>query len=321
MSPPPPPPGSLGGYLLSESLGCGGCAQVWRARQPRLEREVALKLLDPARAANAGTRERFLEEARLGGRINHTNVVTYYELREQDGWLLMALELVAEGDLCALQRRHNGRLPERLALGLCRDLAAGLECVARCGVVHRDIKPANVLLTREMLPKIADFGAAMPAAAALQARHRDRRERVVIGTPGYMAPEQARAGAHVDARADLFALGATLHHLLTGRTPWVSEQPQQILAQMRRGEPPLIEEAGRRFSAATAAILRCCLASDPAERYPTPRALMVAIDEALHAAARHETEQLADLEGRVSDRGATAADPAHRRLDLVWAVF
>lgn len=310
-------PAQLCGYRILGYLGRGGTCTVYRARQDSMEREVALKLLTPDRAANPTWRRRFLREAHLGGNISHTNVVAYHDLQEEDGWLLMALEYVPGGDLRELIRRHKGKVPERLALGLARDVACGLEALARNGVVHRDIKPSNIFMTEDMIPKIADFGAAQPAAAALQARDEDTRRKVVIGTPCYMPPEQAKRGARVDARADIHALGATLWHMLFGSPPYEAEDPQRCIELVRKGPMPDPARQKRRVMSATRRLLRTALAKDPGERYQTPRSMVEAIDRALY-----QTEH--------GDRNATVIEPFsqsskppahHATMPWSWTAF
>jgi len=296
-------PRRLDGYRLGPLLGTGGMSRVFRATQSRMDREVALKIMSPEQGTDELAVHRFVREGRLGGRVQHTNVVNYHELREDRGWLYMALEYVPGGDLRELIRKHKGQVPERLALGLMRDVACGLEAVARCGVVHRDIKPHNIFLTEDMIPKIADFGVAIPAAAALQRKDVERRRGLVIGSPRYMAPEQADPKTHVDARADIHALGATLWQLLFGQAPFRGDGIKQTLRELVDGPVPDPAAQGRRITRRSCEILVHCLAKDPAERYQTPRAVVAAIEHALHAAATEDGRRASEVRRR------TATDP------------
>jgi serine/threonine protein kinase len=278
-------PVRISGYRITRKLGQGGMSTVYLAEQRRMDRAVALKVLDPTQSADGAVRARFLREGRLGGRINHTNVVTYHELRQVQDWLFMALEYVDGGDLAGLVRERKGQLPERLALGLARDVACGLEACARAGVVHRDLKPHNIFITRDMVPKIADFSASLPSAAALQAEDPDRQAGIIVGSPGYMAPEQADGRKHLDARADIYGLGATLYHLLCGQAPFKAGNPRETLKQAMTQPPPDPRKEGGRpeVQPETSALIARCLAKDPDERYQTPRELAEALEQILHA--------------------------------------
>ncbi len=205
-------------YRITGQLGQGGMAVVYRAVHAALGREVALKVVSPQFAEDPQFRARFLREAQAAARINHPNVVTCFDAGEGDGRLFMALELVTGGDLLDLLDRRGGRLDEVLALGLMRDALAGLEAIEAAGLVHRDIKPANIFITDGGQAKVADLG-----LARVSGNDQVTQPGVIMGTPAYIAPEQANGVPDLDIRADLYSLGASLYHLLTGQPPFSSD--------------------------------------------------------------------------------------------------
>ncbi|MCK6487182.1 MAG: FapA family protein [Planctomycetes bacterium] len=207
-------------------------ATVHRAVQETLDREVALKLVLPEVAADEAFRKRFIAEARAMARINHPNVVTCYDAGITDGRYWMALELVTGGDLLDLLERRPDGLKESLCLTLMRDCLLGLEAIEQAGLIHRDIKPANIFLTERGQAKLADLG-----LARSQGGTGNTVAGMIMGTPAYMSPEQAQGG-DLDIRSDLFSIGATLFHLLTGRTPWLGDTPIALLMKMLKDPVP-----------------------------------------------------------------------------------
>ncbi|RIL01581.1 MAG: hypothetical protein DCC71_17400, partial [Proteobacteria bacterium] len=201
-----------GRYEILEEIGRGGMGVVYKARDKRLDRVVALKRLPDALRTDVRFVELLQREARSAARLNHRNIVTVYDVdREDDGWFV-TMEFL-EGEPLSALLHARGRFAPRSVVWLAEQAVAGLGWAHARGVVHRDVKPANLFLTRDRTLKLMDFGVAKIVEEA-------RRRRTWIGgTPAYMAPEQA-AGRAVDARADLYALGATLFELLTGSVPF-----------------------------------------------------------------------------------------------------
>ena len=231
----------LGPYEVLAPLGAGGMGEVYRARDTRLDRTVALKVL-PATVANDSDRhDRFRREARAISRLSHPHICTLHDVGEQDGVDFLVMEYLA-GETLA-HRLLRGALPLDEVLRIGVELASGLEAAHREGVTHRDLKPANIMLTAGGA-KILDFGLAkwtQPASA-----ERDTlatvdpaltQSGVVVGTVQYMAPEQAE-GKPVDARSDLFALGAILYELTTGQRAFAGTSASTILAAILTAAPP-----------------------------------------------------------------------------------
>jgi serine/threonine protein kinase len=222
----------LPSFALEEYIGRGGMGAVYRARQPGLDRRVAIKLLPRTAAEDAEFAERFRTEARALAKLQHPHIVTIHEAGEtSDGHLYYAMEYVDGSDLSALL--SHGPLPAAQALSIARAVCAALEYAHSRGIIHRDIKPANVLLGDDGTVKVADFGLAKLATKpADQSDRTGRTDRsagltltgAALGTPTYMSPEQ-RAGQPVDARADLYSLGVMLYEMLTGDLPHGAWQP------------------------------------------------------------------------------------------------
>jgi serine/threonine protein kinase len=213
-------------------VGQGGMGVVYRARQPRLDRDVALKLLPPEQTSDPSFAERFLREARAMARLAHPNIVAVHDFGESDGlcWLLM--DFVDGVNLREALRA--GGLPPEKALAVVPQLCNALQYAHDEGVVHRDIKPENVLLDRQGRVKIADFGLAKlggPQDVTLTG------ERQVFGTPHYMAPEQMESACDVDHRADIYSLGVVAYELFTGRVPFEGHTVVEILVKHTKAEP------------------------------------------------------------------------------------
>ncbi|HTR97875.1 MAG TPA: serine/threonine-protein kinase, partial [Candidatus Acidoferrales bacterium] len=208
-------------YRVEAKLGQGGMGVVYRARDARLGRDVALKVLPASVAADGERRARLLREARSAAAVNHPNIAAVYDVGESEGRVYLAMELVEGATL--RERLAAGALPAQQAVRIARGIAAGLARAHEKGIVHRDLKPENVMIGRDGAVKILDFGLAKLRApdstdSALAKQDTQTLEGRVMGTPGYMSPEQA-AGRPVDQSTDVYALGAVLHEMLTGGLP------------------------------------------------------------------------------------------------------
>ena len=212
----------IASYTVERRLGAGGMGEVWRARDERLGRDVAIKLLLP-HPSNADERVRaFQFEARAAGTLNHTNVLTVYDVGDHGGAPYLVTECLDGESLRA--RLGAGALPVDAAVDIALQVARGLGAAHERGIVHRDLKPENIFLALDGRVKILDFGLATlheltPPLAPSQERPAETTRSLVAGTAGYMAPEQVR-GEAVDRRADIFALGAVLYEMLAGRRPF-----------------------------------------------------------------------------------------------------
>jgi serine/threonine protein kinase len=256
------------GYELLGLLGEGGMGVVYQARHLQLQRKVALKVMRACHPPAAMTRERFQIEARSAARLHHPNIVQVYEVGEIDGRAYAALEYVAGGSLA--QQLAGRPLPARQAADLLETLARAVDVAHRNGILHRDLKPANVLLTPDGQPKIADFGLAKLVDQPAGLTPTD----AVLGTPSYMAPEQASGQFHeVGPAADVYALGATLYELLTGRPPFRAATPWQTLRQVCLKEPVPPRRLEPSVPRTLEAVCLKCLAKDPRQRYASASSL------------------------------------------------
>jgi len=274
-------PETVGGFKVLAKLGQGGMGTVYRALQVSMHREVALKVIAPRFALDQAWSERFLREARIAGQVNHPNVITCYDVGEDKGYLYMALELMSGGDLGAYAReqaaKRIGALGEPWALHVVTDCAHGLCALHAAGLVHRDIKPANIFVTRDGIAKLGDLGLARLSGGDV---HMTATGAPAMGTPAFMSPEQA-AGAPVDIRTDLYALGASLYTLLVGEPPFTGTNIWAVMAQVMRDAAPDPRERNPTVSDAAAAIVLRCLAKDASRRYQTPGQLLEDLDAAI----------------------------------------
>jgi tRNA A-37 threonylcarbamoyl transferase component Bud32 len=244
-----------GRYEILGELGRGSMGVVYRARDKRLDREVALKRL-PESLRDEPTRvEMLLREARSAARLNHPNIVTLFDVDSDDGGWFLTMELL-EGRSVASILRERGRFTPRSAAWLGEQVASGLAYAHARGIVHRDVKPANLFVTSERVVKLMDFGVAKIVAEVR------RKGSLIGGTPDYMAPEQAMGGA-IDGRADLYALGGTLFELLTGQVPFAEGDP---LHHHRYSAPPDPRGCGAEVPTSLAELVLSLLAKRPAER-------------------------------------------------------
>ena len=267
----------IGHYDVLDEVAAGGQATVYRARDTRLGRIVALKVSHPHLARNPQFRERFLREARMAASLTHPNVVTVYDVGEEDGNLCMAMEFLPS-TLFGLVR-GRGALTVNEALEFTRQIADALNAAHQQGIVHRDMKPQNVLLTDQGLAKVSDFGIARATEFATMTA-----SGMVMGTPAYMSPEQAR-GERVDIRSDLYSLGIVLYEMLTGRAPLEGSTPQQVMRHhLLELDTPVDALAGVELPPGVAEVLNRLLAKSTAERYQTPAEVAQAIGWALAGA-------------------------------------
>jgi eukaryotic-like serine/threonine-protein kinase len=226
---------TVGHYRIVERLGAGGMGEVFRARDTRLDRDVALKTLPPELSFDRSYLERLRREARALASINHPNVATLYEIEDADGHVVLVMELV-EGETLAKRLSHS-RLRIEKALATAMQIAEALEAAHRKDVVHRDLKPGNVMITRDGLVKVLDFGLAkrgqVHRRGGADATDATRTAAstpwgALLGTAGYMSPEQAE-GEAVDHRSDIFSFGAVLYEMVAGRPSEAIRQPKDSL--------------------------------------------------------------------------------------------
>jgi len=296
----------LGPYEIQSLLGVGGMGEVYRARDSRLNRTVALKILPAQVAADAGRRARFEQEARAASALNHPNILTVFDIGEQDGFAYIVSELIEGESLREILRR--GPLPLSKLLDLSSQAAAALAAAHAAGIVHRDIKPENIMITRDGRAKILDFGLAKQVSLAAAAPDATRTVThtspgSVIGTAAYMSPEQIRGDA-VDHRSDIFSFGLVLYECITAKQPFERATSVEVMTAILREDPAELPEA---VSPALRQIVWHCLEKEPDHRFQSARDLGFAL------------RTVSAAPSRTSGTVAAIPAPAHRKW--IWAAL
>ncbi|MEO8218279.1 MAG: serine/threonine-protein kinase, partial [Acidobacteriota bacterium] len=262
----------LGPYELTSQIGAGGMGEVWKGRDTRLGRDVAIKILPEQLASNEQFRARFDREAKTISSLNHPNICTLFDVGEYDGTNFLVMELL-EGESLA-ERLTRGPLPIDQVLRCGAQVADALDRAHKQGIVHRDLKPGNVMFTRSGA-KLLDFGLARPAADSgvvhgmTEMRTEARpltQEGMILGTFQYMAPEQLEA-QDADARTDIFALGALLYEMATGRRAFEGSTRTSLIAAIVSAHPAPISSVAPMTPPALEHIVRKCLEKDPDDRW------------------------------------------------------
>lgn len=256
-------PPKLDGYEMLEKVGEGAMGAVYRARQKKLGRIVAVKVVAPHLAAEKNFLARFEAEARAVASLAHPNIVQVMDLTEWGGRFFMVMEFV-EGETLQHAIRKHKRLPEAEAMRIGAEVAAALEHAAQRKIVHRDVKPENIFLTREGEVKLGDWGLAKDLGGDLSLTATG----TAVGTPYYMSPEQARARKDLDEHSDFYSLGATIYHLVTGRPPFGGNSPTEVLMKHLTAAPQDPRKFTPDLSDEGAALLLRLLAKNPGDRYP-----------------------------------------------------
>ena len=307
---------TIAGYTIVSKLGEGGMGEVWRARDTKLGRDVAIKVLPKSFAADSDRLRRFEQEAQAAGSLNHPNVLVIYHVGTHQGSPCIVSELL-EGE--TLRERMGGvALPQRKALDYALQLARGLAAAHDKGIIHRDLKPENIFVTKDGRLKILDFGLAKllgtsdeQSQTAAPTRRINTDPGVVMGTIGYMSPEQLR-GRPADHRSDIFSFGVILYEMLSGKRAFRGESTADTISAILREDPPELSSNNNSIPPALERVVNHCLEKNPEERFHSANDLGFAI-EALSTS------------GKMSDSKATlvhALPPSRRNLrSLVpWVV-
>ena len=303
-----PVPSRLGPYEIIAPLGAGGMGEVYRARDTRLQRDVALKILPPDVESDPARERRFLDEARAAGALNHPNILSVYDVGIDGTTPFIVTELIDGKQL--RDEIDRGPLSLKRLLDLAAQIADGLQAAHQAGIFHRDLKPENVMVTRDGRVKIVDFGLAksfmasssVPDAGTLPTRTDTA---LIVGTVPYMSPEQA-SGGRVDFHSDQFSLGLVLYEMAGGRHPFRRDTAVQTMSAIIGEEPPPLADINERVPGPLQWVIERCLAKDPAERYASTADL---------------ARDLAMLRARLPEMRAEAAsaEPASRRRSIAVA--
>src|SRR5215510_1363950 len=269
-------------YCLLTPLGAGGMGEVYLAEDTKLSRKVALKLLPAEFTRDAGRVRRFEQEARAASALNHPNILTVFEIGETNEARYIVTEFIDGQTL--RERMKGGRLSTSAALDIAAQIAAALAAAHGAGIVHRDIKPENVMLQRDGIVKVLDFGLAKladrPAAVDSEGSTIEKvstDQGTVMGTVGYMSPEQAR-GQEADHRADIFSFGVILYEMLSGRRAFSGDSAVEVMNAILKEEPPEFSETNTKVSPQLEKIVRRCLEKQPERRFQSASDLGFALE-------------------------------------------
>jgi TolB-like protein/Flp pilus assembly protein TadD len=298
----------LGSYQIVAPLGSGGMGEVYRARDSKLDRDVAIKVLPQTVANDPDALARFEREAKAVAALSHPNILAIHDFGTQDGVTYAVTELL-EGETLRGKLDAVNAISQTQAVNWAEQIAKGLAAAHSKGVVHRDLKPENVFVTKDGHVKILDFGLAKRADQAAEQTNAPTGSGhtapgTVMGTVGYMSPEQVR-GLPVDHRSDIFSFGAILYELLSGRKAFKKDTSSDTMASIMRDEPAELSQSGRSIPVALDHIVRHCLEKDRDSRFQSARDIAFALSEASGATSAITS-------------GSQAAAPASRRKSGVW---
>ena len=296
-------------YEMEGELGRGGMAIVYRARDVRLKRSVAVKLLPPELGFRADIRSRFLREAEMAARLNHPNIVPIYTVDERDGLVYFVMALVRGGSVGDRLKRGE-RFSAADTRRILREVAGALDYAHRAGVVHRDIKPDNILLDAESgRAMVTDFGIARAASEDSEGGSRLTATGAVIGTPAYMSPEQCAGDREIDGRSDLYSLGTVAYQMLAGQPPFAGGNTPAIMMKQVTEKPVPLNERAADVPNDLAAIVMRLLEKAPEQRFATGQDVVAALDGAPLAAMAPRTEELPKYVMDVEGIGGHAVPP------------
>src|SRR6266540_1818239 len=310
---------TLAHYSIVCKIGAGGMGEVYRARDTRLNREVAIKLLPAAFALDADRLRRFEQEARATSALNHPNILTIYDIGTHEGAPFIVAELLEGEELRELL--SDGALPPRKALDYAQQVALGLAAAHEKAIVHRDLKPENLFVTHDGRLKILDFGLAKlkPQRNEIVSSEIETQKQItdpgtVIGTVGYMSPEQVR-GQDADHRSDIFSFGSILYEMLSGQRAFRRETMAETMTAILKEDPPELSETSTKIAPSLERIVRHCLEKKPERRFQTASDLGFAL-EALSSPSGSRLEMSA-LPAVVENVGASSL---RNRERLAWLV-
>ncbi|HEU4391246.1 MAG TPA: serine/threonine-protein kinase, partial [Blastocatellia bacterium] len=272
----------LGRYEIRSQLGAGGMGEVYRARDTQLGRDVAIKVLPPTFSVDQDRLRRFEQEACAAGALNHPNILIVHDISTHNGVMYVVSELL-EGE--TLRKRIGGTpLAQRRAIDYALQIANGLAAAHEKGIIHRDLKPDNIFVTNDGRVKILDFGLAKltqgdgnQQQTEIPTRRVDTDPGVVMGTVGYISPEQLK-GRPVDQRSDIFSVGAILYEMLTGRRAFQGESAAETMSAILREDPPELSDTNKTASPALERLVNHCLEKNPEARFHSARDLAFALE-------------------------------------------
>ncbi|MCA1582973.1 MAG: serine/threonine-protein kinase [Acidobacteria bacterium] len=308
-------PGSrLGPYEILAPIGAGGMGEVYRAKDPRLGRDVAIKVLPASFSADADRLRRFEQEARAAGILNHPNITAVLDIGEHDGAPYVVQELL-EGETLR-QALAGGKLSQRRAIDFAVQIAHGLAAAHEKGIVHRDLKPENVFVTKDGRVKILDFGLAKlthmgegSSATDLPTATAGTEPGMVLGTLGYMSPEQVR-GRPADARSDIFSFGAILYEMLAGQRAFRGDSAADTMSAILREDPPDLSVTNQNVSPGLERVIRHCLEKSPEQRFHSAHDLAFDLEALSGVSLTRGAPSTPRIRGRFPSKAILAASLA-----------
>src|SRR6187399_913894 len=269
-------------YRIVAKIGAGGMGEVYRAVDERLDREVAIKVLPVDVAGDEDRLKRFEQEERATSALNHPNILTVYDIGEHEGVPFIVSELLVGEEL--RDRLNDGAIPLRKTIDYAQQVVSGLAAAHERGITHRDLKPENLFITKDDRVKILDFGLAKLREASTESQGSEDATRraltdpgIVMGTVGYMSPEQVRGGIS-DNRSDIFSFGVILYEMLTGRRAFGGESVVETMHGILKDDVPDFEESGIRVPPSVEKLMRRCLEKKPEHRFHSAHDLGFALD-------------------------------------------
>ncbi|MCB9433957.1 MAG: protein kinase [Ardenticatenaceae bacterium] len=297
-------PKMIGRYEVKKELGQGGMATVYLAHDPRFERDVALKVLPHAFLHDPAFRQRFEREAKMIAGLEHKAIVPVYDFGEHEGQPYLVMRYMGGGSL--LDKLRRGPMPLEASTRIVSRIASALQKAHEAGIVHRDLKPGNILFDQHGDAYLSDFG----IAKLLQQTASLTSTGSVIGTPAYMSPEQAKGAQDLDGRSDIYALGAILYEMLTGRLPYQSDTPVGLVMKHIMEPVPRIRDSNPNLPIGVEQVITRSMAKEPDQRYRTSQQMALALDKVDEAVVDDEktyvVPQVAPMEGTV------IVSPAHQ---------
>ena len=281
------PAQQLPGYQLQKKIGAGAMAVVYKAKQLSLDRTVAVKVLPKRLSRNTEFVERFYREGKAAAALNHNNIVQAIDVGEAGGYHFFVMEYV-EGNTVYDEIADGKVYPEPEAIAIVRQVAEALLHAHERGIIHRDVKPKNIMLTKSRVAKLADMGLARATSDAEAAMAEAGR---AYGTPYYISPEQIRGEVGIDHRADIYSLGATAYHMVTGRVPFEGPTPAAVMHKHLREPITPPDHINTRLTGGCAAMIEKMMAKNRDERYPSCKELLADLDLLAGGEAPHYAEQ------------------------------
>jgi serine/threonine protein kinase len=259
------------GYVMLEKLGQGAMGVVYKALQTRLNRHVAIKLLKGKKTNDAGFFAQLEREARLAAKLSHNNIVQAIDIGSAGKFHYFVMELIDGKTIQDEMKAGKKRYEEKEAIEIILQIAQALDHASKRGLVHRDIKPANIVMTSDGIAKLADLGMARENTDEAA---NTREKGMIIGTPNYIAPEQVQGKSDIDTRADIYSLGGTLYHMVTGQPPFVGNTVMEVLKMHEKAELVPPDHLNDSLSAGLGEVVEMMMAKDRNMRYGSPEALI-----------------------------------------------